>query len=1139
MIKNIKKYWPLFILVVALLVGQAENAMAQVTTQGGGTGTTSPSGILYGILGNLHLQTVKVGTGLLFTGGTLSATGASSTLLTDSNTFSGTINKFTNPPALGVSGLLKGNGSSAISAAVNGTDFTLLTANTCGAGQFFNSATAAGVLGCGTPAGTTYTGNFPIAVSGSVISFGGLSTSSPISAGAAVLYATGVNTTASAATTSLTASGVVSLSSPVSVIGGVSSALTITGGTNGQVLGWLSGVPTWTASSSVLAGTGISISTTGAVTTITNTGSTFSFPFTPLSYGNATGTLIGFTNGILVVGSSTIVGNATTTGMQAFGNVRIPTLGTTAGSFLAVDPNGLVIATSTPSGSNSAFSPAANYATIAGLPSYSYVAGVITEVGNGALSVDGSSPSVGQRVLVKNESGACTSSAGACNNGLYDVTATGSAIATFVLTRDAAYNSSSNVIPGIVTYVISGATLADDFWAMTSASPITIGVTSLNYIEVSGGGSSISSLGPLNQLQTGATQTLATSTTGSDFTITASSNTQTFNLPTASASNRGALSSADWTAFNGKQAAGNYITALTGDVTASGPNSVAATLATVNGNVGSFTNANITVNGKGLITAASNGSGGVYPFTPSTNYNAAASATSTAIWAKLGLQASSTSYFDHVNIGSSTVGTMSTSTDYGNFNVLGWLGVGTTSPSKIFTVEGNQSGGVARIQRDFPSTAANSYVGTYDVQLNETVTGSLSNGSGPSQTFGISNNGAAENLLADITAIRFGADNTGEMVLRPYSVGAPVGNAFVISPGGIGIATSSPFAELSIAANNGTNLTTLFIIASSTQSATTTLLGVSNTGTITTALASGLVLSTSGVLSAFGGSGSCGANNWATTVSSIGTLTCSTIGANGLTLSMFPTIGANTVLANGTGSTATPTAFATSSLFTIGTGLTQTASSLGLTIPVVVSSGGTGVTTLPGNNLLYTNNAGTAFVGVATSSNGFIIKYASTTVATIASEVNLPNSGTVPTLNGGDLYINTNSVASTSLAFGAASQNNNLFAIHSVSSTLASSTLVYNGAYGAAGSTTLAVSNPLHKTTMVNIYCKTDVGTAWVGFGTGAATTTEVQCTSTGALTAVAANNVWNGRQTVFMEIGHNSSAPNNITVTADLEDSN
>lgn len=47
---------------------------------------------------------------------------------------------------------------------------------------------------------------------------------------------------------------------------------------------------------------------------------------------------------------------------------------------------------------------------------------------------------------------------------------------------------------------------------------------------------------------------------------------------------------------------------LTGDVTASGNTPIATTLATVNSNVGSFTNANITVNGKGLVTAASSGS---------------------------------------------------------------------------------------------------------------------------------------------------------------------------------------------------------------------------------------------------------------------------------------------------------------------------------------------------------------------------------------------------------------------------------------------------------------------------------------------------------------------------------------------------
>ena len=53
----------------------------------------------------------------------------------------------------------------------------------------------------------------------------------------------------------------------------------------------------------------------------------------------------------------------------------------------------------------------------------------------------------------------------------------------------------------------------------------------------------------------------------------------------------------------------NAITALTGDVTATGPGSVPATLATVNSNIGSFGSASmiptIVVNGKGLVTSAS------------------------------------------------------------------------------------------------------------------------------------------------------------------------------------------------------------------------------------------------------------------------------------------------------------------------------------------------------------------------------------------------------------------------------------------------------------------------------------------------------------------------------------------------------
>jgi hypothetical protein len=70
---------------------------------------------------------------------------------------------------------------------------------------------------------------------------------------------------------------------------------------------------------------------------------------------------------------------------------------------------------------------------------------------------------------------------------------------------------------------------------------------------------------------TAQVQNFATGTTGTDFGISSATSTHTFNLPTASAANRGALSSADWTTFNSKQDALGF----TAENTANKQNSLA------------------------------------------------------------------------------------------------------------------------------------------------------------------------------------------------------------------------------------------------------------------------------------------------------------------------------------------------------------------------------------------------------------------------------------------------------------------------------------------------------------------------------------------------------------------------------------
>ncbi len=94
---------------------------------------------------------------------------------------------------------------------------------------------------------------------------------------------------------------------------------------------------------------------------------------------------------------------------------------------------------------------------------------------------------------------------------------------------------------------------------------------------------------------TNSVQTFATGTTGTDFNISSSGAIHTFNLPTASATNRGALSSANWTTFNNKIGA---VTATTAAAVITGT----GTTATIN-NAGAFWNAN-QLQGRNIATTA-------------------------------------------------------------------------------------------------------------------------------------------------------------------------------------------------------------------------------------------------------------------------------------------------------------------------------------------------------------------------------------------------------------------------------------------------------------------------------------------------------------------------------------------------------
>lgn len=369
------------------------------------------------------------------------------------------------------------------------------------------------------------------------------------------LTAGNINATSNSTITTLSA-----LSLPTSQLSGsISAAQMLALPTNDIYVGNGSNQPAAVAMSG-----DATIISSGALTlaTVASAGTTGSSTSIPSITINAKGLVTSVTGNAVIAPAGTLSG---TTLNSSVVTSSLTSLGTQAS---ALNMGGNQISSL---GSPSVSSDAANKgyvdAAINGLtwkgPVEAYAASNVPLTGSTPLVIDGYTVLDGNLLILGNQTTAS-------ENGEYSAAITGG---TYTLTANGLPDAA-----GDAWLILNGTVYSNSAFVATSAVPTAA------FIEFAGPNALVFTA-PL--VLTGNTVSITQSTT----------------------STNGYLSSTDWNTFNNKQPAGNYITALTGDATASGPGSVALTLATVNSNVGSFGSSTsiptFTVNAKGLITAAS------------------------------------------------------------------------------------------------------------------------------------------------------------------------------------------------------------------------------------------------------------------------------------------------------------------------------------------------------------------------------------------------------------------------------------------------------------------------------------------------------------------------------------------------------
>ena len=121
----------------------------------------------------------------------------------------------------------------------------------------------------------------------------------------------------------------------------------------------------------------------------------------------------------------------------------------------------------------------ASTANVAG--TYNNSAGTITAGSNGAISIDGVTPSASDRVLLKNQTDAT-------ENGLYLVTTVGDGSTAYVLTRTPDADAAAEITGGAFVFVEQGTANADNGYVFTHNGTPTLGTTDITVEQFSGAG---------------------------------------------------------------------------------------------------------------------------------------------------------------------------------------------------------------------------------------------------------------------------------------------------------------------------------------------------------------------------------------------------------------------------------------------------------------------------------------------------------------------------------------------------------------------------------------------------------------------------------------------------------------------------